>query len=205
MNVDNTLQIVKTYLNNNATMPPMLIGYDQKNQPLALIGSFRDFQEQITFCAVAKLAFILNDVKRYHIITHGYMRDDLTKSDSTTTKLETTNQLIKFLGKNKSKKVEGDAEVLIDAFISDKGNTCSVHKLLRDNRGKLQKFELLVNFNASDLIQGMFTQLIPNKSETVSSRLRTEVESLIGRIQYDIPTVGSQESIRGLSKLWNKK
>src|SRR5258708_4513431 len=126
---ETVLKIVRAFLSLNDVMPPMLIGYSDQAKPLALVGSFRDFQEQVTFCAVTKMAFILNKIKGYHILTHGFMRDDLTRETNETVKVKTTNQLIQFLGKNKSKKLEGDAEVLIDAFISPRNNSCSVYKL----------------------------------------------------------------------------
>jgi hypothetical protein len=203
METEKILQLVRAYLSLNNQMPPMVLSFNNQSEPLALIGSFRNFQEQVTFCAISRMAFILNQTKNYHILTHGFMREDLTKDDLTQKKI--TNQLIKFLGKNKSKKEVGDAEVLIDTFISPEKNTCSVYKLIRTDRGDFKEFQPILEFNTDDTIQGMFTQLIPNKNETVPMNLKAEIESLINRISYEFPKIEVKGNTQGLGKLWAKK
>src|ERR1041384_3305217 len=101
MKAEQIIKIARSYLSLNDQLPPMIIGADDQEKPLALVGLFRDFQEQITFCAVVRMAFIINSIKNYHILTHGFMRDDLTNnsSESEEVKEKSVNKLIQFLGR----------------------------------------------------------------------------------------------------------
>lgn len=75
-NSQTALDIARNYLTlNEGKMPSMLVGFTETGESIALLGTFRDYQEQLTFCTIAHMTFILHKVREYHILTFGGLKD----------------------------------------------------------------------------------------------------------------------------------
>jgi hypothetical protein len=181
MNED-ILELAKEYITNQGNSPTLIVGRDGNNNFLPLIGTFRDFEEQITFCAITKMSFYFNKIKEYYVITHGIMKDQLNPEQITAAK----SNLMRFLRKEKDIYVNiNNAEVLIITKIS-KDKECTVYKIKRNNTdNKIDTLYDVLNFKSSDLIDGMFLELLPKRGYKLSSEIKSKLDSFIDCIKYD--------------------
>jgi len=171
---NHALAIGQTYLESHeGTLPPMIIGFTRTGEYLALLGTFRDFQEQLTFCSIARMAFVLHNIAEYYVLTHGDMTD-------------TTN------GKNAITK----QEVVMAAGVTSDAKRGKVFRVNR-SEGKIDGLHFEMEFDTdTDGIEGMFMNILPEKEAILPENIRAGVQQFISQIRYIAPEIPiEQESI----------
>lgn len=169
-NLNKAIQVARSYIESHTeSMPPMIVGFTAEGEYLALLGAFRDFQEQITFCSIARMSFIVHNINEYYVVTHGdmhYTEDDNVKS----------------------------REVLVAAGVTPAGRAGRIYSVIRDE-GKLTEIRPEMEFNvATSNIEGMFMNLLPTKQTNVPNDIVESVKDVANQIRY-MPTITFEEPV----------
>lgn len=163
---DEAKAIARTYLDTHqGKMPPMLIGFNAEGESITLLGTFRDFPEQLTFCSIARMAFILYDIVEYHVLTHGDMKyeDDKTQPEV--------------------------YEVLMDAAVNKYERIGKVFRII-SNDGKVVELHEEMDFDTlTGGLDGMFLEILPTKNVKFDDNLITGIEQYVSQVRYVAPEI----------------
>lgn len=165
-----TVAIARTYLESHAgTMPPMIVGFNEAGEYLALLGTFRDFQEQLTYCALVRMGFVLHNIKEYFVLTHGNMTEEVGKETRT-------------------------SEVIMSAGVASDSKRGKVFQVVRDNTKELTDIheEMEFDVEAGANLDGMFMNVLPEKLVVLPEDIKASVEAQVAQIRYIAPEVSEQ-------------
>jgi hypothetical protein len=189
-NQKSAINIARTYmLTHGGEMPLIVVGFNERNESMALLGSFRkkhELDDQKTFCAILRMAFIANHITEYYVLAKSQM----TLSDDTST--ETTEEL----------------PVLIVVGVDSVERHGKIFQLGNGDRVEITE---VMDIYASDesAIQGMFMQLLPERSAILPPNLVQGIEYYVNQIRYIVPEVEEPQvlakpsGIEALFQGWN--